>query len=174
MRRRTALGIFGGFIGGVAAHRYRSLLINPSSAMRAVETETDQLLGTDSTTGTDLPNPLDRAEWQNEKSQLEIWLIEDHNADFLAFVHEADESVLWSVDAPRFGGPVTAPALDAVACVDADWPSRTFELVAGTGTTSFGMVDEILARGSITVPEGWLARAGEHNVDQETCQLLTV
>jgi len=113
-------------------------------------------------------------EWSEDEATLTVWFEEEHDSDFLALIHEADEeTVLWNTDAPRFDGPVEIPMLNAVACdAPADYPSETFELVAGVGTTMLGMIQEITARQPVDVSESWLQRAQNRDPSRSTCMRL--
>lgn len=161
MRRRTLLGLGVVDLGGGAYH-YRDQI---DMAELASNLSIEKSLNGD----------LDRMEWSENEATLTVWFEEEHGSDFLALIHGADEkTVLWKNDAPRFDGPLTVPMLDAIACdAPANYPSSTFELVAGIGTTTLGMVQEITARQPVDVSDSWLKRAEEHNVGQRTCIGMT-
>lgn len=117
-----------------------------------------------------LDGDLDRMEWNGDETVLTVWFEEQHESDFLALVHEYDEeTVIWHADAPRFAGPLKIPMLKAVACDDTEYPTRTFELVAGIGTLAFGLVEENTARQTFDVKQGWLDRAAGLELERGEC-----
>lgn len=117
--------------------------------------------------------PIREVEWGEDESELVVTFAEEHEADFIAVVHEYDdETVIYSGDAPRFDGPVRIPLLAAVSCDGAQYPTNTFELVVGKGTMMLGMVEEILEREQWEVSEEWLQRAAEYETEYGECYSL--
>jgi hypothetical protein len=119
------------------------------------------------------PEPDSDEEEPNEipppHERLPTYVDPNADADFLALVHEADSAVLSETAAPRFDGPVSLAVWQPIACSSVDWPSRTFELVAGTGTVDFGAVDEILEREAFELSEEWMADAKEASPSTAEC-----
>lgn len=108
-------------------------------------------------------------EWK-DGGVLEVTYADEHDAEFIALVHEFDDSmVLWADDAPRFAGPIEVPIYTAIACDDSEYPTNTFELVTGIGTTSFGLVEEILEREELEVSDQRLDEAQAQSPEQVDC-----
>lgn len=162
MRRRQLIGV-----AAATALAGCSTLDPAAELVRDAQEQLDEL----SSDGPD--GVIERIETIENEQRLVVTFQEEHESDFLALVHETDdETILWRDSAPRFAGPIEVPFMKAVSCDDADYPTTTFELVAGTGTTSLGLVEEVTARQPIEVDDRWLDRAAELEMDQAECMAL--